>query len=262
VVKLLVVVLCACGQPRLPFSGASDGAADNSGDAPTVVPGDAPTDVPDDAPTDVPGDAPTDVPGRHGLRIVSPAAGSDVIAGATVTVQVVPENGFVPIEVDVSTRDSFAYSTTPPFTIDFPIPREALGRLLIAVIGFSAEDEVVDSVVAVRARTNAVLQTVHILQQDVFLFGVGTQRQLGVLGNYDDGVTRDITSSAVGTSYLTSTPGVVTVSSEGMVVAVGFGNATMVARNGTTQDSITVTVQADTLPAGEQLHSSAPASAR
>ena len=244
--KLLVVVLlCACGQPRLAFSGGVDGAADNPSDGSPKIPG--------DAPTDGPGDAPTDGPGRHGLRIVSPADGSDVIAGATVTVEVVPENGFVPDEVDVSTRDSFAYSTTPPFTIDFPIPREALGRLLVAVTGFSAEDEVVDSVVTVRARTNAVLQTVHILQQDVFLFGLGTQRQLFVLGHYDDGVTRDITSSEVGTSYLTSKPSVVTVSGEGMLVAVGFGNATVVARNGTTQDSITVTVQAAALPAGEQL---------
>jgi hypothetical protein len=257
VVKLLVVVLllCACGQPRLAFSGGADGAADNPSDGSPKIPADAPTDVPADAPTDVPadvpGDAPADGPGRHGLRIVSPAEGSDVTAGATVTVEVVPENGFVPIEVDVSTRDSFAYSTTPPFTIDFPIPREALGRLLVGVTGFSAEDEVVNSVVAVRARTNAVLQTVHILQQDVFLFGLGTQRQLFVLGHYDDGVTRDITSSEVGTSYLTSKPSVVTVSGEGVLVAVGFGNATVVALNGTTQDSITVTVQADALPAGE-----------
>jgi hypothetical protein len=254
VVKFLVVVLCACGQPRLAFSGGADAAADDSSDGSPEIPG--------DAPTDVPGDAPADGPGRHGLRIVSPAAGSDVIAGATVTVEVVPENGFVPIEVDVSTRDSFAFSTTPPFTTDFPIPREALGRLLVAVTGLSAEDEVVDSVVAVRARTNAVLQTVHILHQDVILFGLGAQRDLGVLGSYDDGVTRDITSSEVGTSYLTSKPSVVTVSSEGMLVAVGFGDATVVARNGTKQGSITVTVQADALPAGEQLHSSAPASAR
>jgi hypothetical protein len=62
------------------------------------------------------------------------------------------------------------------------------------------------------------------------------------LGQFADGITRDISSPGAGTTYLTTSPGIVAVSPSGVVTAVNVGRATIVAQNGSLQQSLSVTV--------------------
>jgi hypothetical protein len=80
------------------------------------------------------------------------------------------------------------------------------------------------------------------------LFGRSAQRQLSVVGHYSDGVMRNITASSAGTVYESSNDGVVSVTTEGLLLAEGSGIATVVAQNSGVQDSITVTVHFDAPP--------------
>jgi hypothetical protein len=183
------------------------------------------------------------------VRIVSPAAGAEVIAGELVTVDVVGEGGFALATVLAVANGSVATSTTPPFTTQVRIPSDSLGPIRVFVLGLDAAGEaVVSEEVVVNVRTNATLEAVQIVTQDPILFGVGARRQLVSVGKYSDGFTRDITASLFGTVYRTSNAGVVTVSSEGTIIAVGRGIATVTSQNGNTQDSVTVTVQGNSAP--------------
>ena len=183
------------------------------------------------------------------VRVTSPASGTEVLAGATVTVEIAAENGFVPASVLAVIRDSTALAGASPLVAHIQVPPEALGRVSLFVIGTDANDEsVVSEAVTLNVRTDATLQTVKIVTQDPVLFGTGRQRALDVLGEYNDDVTRDITAAAVGTEYHSSNVSIATVSADGVVTSVSPGIATITARNGTVQDSISVTVLANRSP--------------
>ncbi len=72
---------------------------------------------------------------------------------------------------------------------------------------------------------------------------------LRVTGRYSDKTERDLTSSATGTTYVSSAPQVATVSDDGLVAAAANGAATItVANSGVTTD-VTVVVEIDQPPA-------------
>jgi Domain of unknown function (DUF5011) len=186
------------------------------------------------------------------LRIVSPLFGADVVAGSTLDVVVVAEGGFVPQSIAVMTKGELTNVPTPgsgPFSISLKIPADALGPIRLLAVGTdAAEDSAYSNDVALIARTTATLTGVSIVTQDPYLFGAGARRQLSVLGRYNDGVTRNITESTAGTIYRSSNPGVVDVTPQGMLIALGTGIATVSAQNGLSQDSVTVTVKLNTAP--------------
>jgi hypothetical protein len=68
-------------------------------------------------------------------------------------------------------------------------------------------------------------------------------RQLGVAGIYSDGVSRQLTSSAMGTTYTSSDEKVTTVSPEGKATAQGLGTATITVRNGKYSATVKVVVK-------------------
>lgn len=191
---------------------------------------------------------PSALPPGAALRIVSPARGTEVIAGSKIIVEVVADN-FVPTSVSVMTSKTVASSETAPFRISLDVPSELLGPIRVLAVGEADDDEAVYSQdLVLIVKTAATIQTLSILNQDPVLFGRGTQRQLSVVGRYDDGATREITSSFTGTLYRSSNPNVVAVSSEGVLTAVGSGIATVVVQNGAALDSVSVTVKANRPP--------------
>src|SRR5690606_40432919 len=72
-----------------------------------------------------------------------------------------------------------------------------------------------------------------------------------VVGLYSDGIERDITLSAAGTEYLSSSPAVFEVQGDGYIVSRGAGRATLVARNRLVQDSVTVEVRPNAPPVAD-----------
>lgn len=182
------------------------------------------------------------------LRITSPLDGATVLAGSPLSVTLAAENGFEPTSVLLFTGRSIARVPVVSLTATVTVPKDALGPLVLFAIGFDDQDGVqVTDDVEVHVITNATVQTVRIVTQDPILYSAGQRSQLHVVATYDDGATRDITQG-VGTVYLTSSPNIVTVSTDGVITAVGSGTATVIAQNGMHQDSVTVVVKSNHRP--------------
>lgn len=178
-----------------------------------------------------------------GLAITSPADGTVVASGSAVTVTVAPQNGFTPVRVLLLTPVVAEVIAGAPFEIDLPIPDDAVGSIELLAVGIDAAGDFTSSAsIHLTVVPPAPLTGVTIVNRDPILF-VGESRRIGVLGSYADGIVRDLSGDSAGTEYLTSAPGFFTVSAGGVVSATGEGIATLVARNGGFQDSVTVTVR-------------------
>jgi len=200
------------------------------------------------SPVDPAATTPLLAPGDIGLSIVSPLHGTPVTPGDTMEVSVALEPGFGDVtELFIITSYSTELVEAPtfPFSTSISVPTSAAGSLPLVVFGFSDTGEfLISSVVELSATPEAELVSVYLLDRNPFLIGTGSTTSVDVLGIYDDGIERDITSSVAGTEYLTSDPTIFTVSPSGQLLATGVGKATLIARNGDFQDSVTVEVVA------------------
>lgn len=187
-------------------------------------------------------------PGDIGLSILSPLGGTPVTPGETMNVSVALEPGFgnvTDLFIVTPYSTELVLAPTFPFATTISVPTSAAGSLPLVVFGFSDTGEfLISGVVELGATPEAELVSIHLLDRNPFLIGTGATTSVEVLGTYDDGIERDITSSLAGTEYLTSDPTVFTVSPSGQVTATGVGKATLIARNGGLQDSVTVEVVA------------------
>lgn len=182
----------------------------------------------------------------YGLTISSPLPGTEVTPGGTVEVSVVLDPGIGDVSVlGLVTPFSTVILEPPtfPVVLDMPVPEDAAGAFDLIAFGFSASgDFLFSSTVELGATPNAELVYAHIQNRNPFLFGVGDSSSTSVAGIYDDGINRDITSSAAGTEYLSSNASIFTVTGDGELVATGMGKATLIATNDGIQDSVTVEV--------------------
>ncbi|QSQ13474.1 choice-of-anchor A family protein [Myxococcus landrumensis] len=178
-----------------------------------------------------------------GIRIVSPAPGTPVSPGATVTVVTEGTEGFVPVLAYISGAGRVATMDEPPFTTTFQIPTEAIGTVQLVATGINAQKRMRASTpIFLPVVSSARLGVISVINGDGVLHGVGATLNLTVNGHYDDGIIRDITAQTLGTIYSSSNDGIATVTPAGVVTATGVGIATIVIRNGTVTTSISVTV--------------------
>lgn len=178
-----------------------------------------------------------------GIRIASPAPGTAVSPGATVTVVVEGTDGFVPALAYVAGAGGVATMDEPPFTTSFQIPLEAIGSVQLVATGINAQKRMrVSAPVVLPVVSSARLSVISILNGDGVLHGIGSTMNLTVNGHYNDGVVRNITARELGTIYSSSNDGIVTVTPAGVVTATGLGIATIVIRNGTVTTSISIVV--------------------
>lgn len=177
------------------------------------------------------------------LSIVSPSAGTPVSPGGRVTVALEATGGFQPEIVFVTGAGRAVSLNASPLVAEFPIPAEAIGSVELMAFGIDAEGEILASdPVVLPVASSASLTSIKILNGDATLRGPDSVRRLVVLGHYDDGITRDISSPGLGTVYSSSNTSIATVTSDGTVTGKNPGIATIVVRNGTVFTSINVTV--------------------
>ncbi|NTX12761.1 choice-of-anchor A family protein [Myxococcus sp. CA056] len=177
------------------------------------------------------------------MQIVSPAAGTPVTPGSLITVSLQGTGGFLPVSALVGGVGHGAFMKTAPFTTQLRIPRDAIGTVTLTAYGFDATGTSAESPpLVLPVTTTAKLTSMSVINGDSTLRGVGSTRHLVVVGHYDDGVKRDISSPALGTVYSASNADVATVTLGGTVTSQGVGLATIVIRNGGLHTSITVKV--------------------
>lgn len=131
------------------------------------------------------------------LSIISPAEATEYNAGDTVTIDISGSFGIqnilssmgnirIPLQnhiIENSSSDNF----------NFIIPDNALGRLEIVSVGFDANGYADYDSTYIIVNTNALLQSIEIVQNLIYV-PEGRQEFITILGNYDDGITRDITN--------------------------------------------------------------------
>ncbi len=187
-----------------------------------------------------------------GLVITSPGSGTQVSPGSSIVVVVEPELGVIVDKVLVVGMHPGVgeLDKQPPFEITLTIPAEAEGDFTIFALARDSNgnrfisEGVVLQVVGGQLSAQATLNSITITTQDPILFGPGDNRNLAVLGKFDDDSIEDLTLDD-NTQYLTSDPSIMTVSSEGKVTANGPGKATVIVRNGSAEDSTSVLVFVD-----------------
>jgi cysteine-rich repeat protein len=175
------------------------------------------------------------------VRITSPAAGTEVMAGDEIPVSVEVEPEASGVRVLVVGPDAAAVDEESPFDLMLQIPEEAVGPYSLTAFASNGSDVAMSEPVQIIVQTAAILEEIVVLPVDPVLFALGEEKQLAVMGEYSDGVARDLTSPDTGTTYLTSTPETVAVSADGTITALAPGAATVVVQNGTVQASIGVT---------------------
>lgn len=189
--------------------------------------------------------------------IVSPKEDEQVDAGSWITVTVKPEPGedwqgfiieFKTLEYDAVNK---VYKTT------IQVPNDALGfRNDLRVIGVDSARNKVELTrrVFVKLPSNVVLQGIRVGEELMVLYIAPPDSSLedrqrietdevSVAGIYSDGISRLITPSAMGTTYVSSDEKVVTVDSEGKLAAKALGRSKIAVRNGKYSAAVRVVVK-------------------
>lgn len=192
-----------------------------------------------------------------GATIEYPIEGQQVDAGSWITVVVKPapgeqwENfivGFKPFEYD---------SVNKEYKLSIQVPNDVLGyRDDLRVYGLDKSGNEVELKrgVFVKLPPNVVLKSILPNKDYMLLYKLPAgsdpgdvkrieSRQLTVKGVYSDGVKRNITASAHGTTYTSSNENIVTVSPEGKVTAQGLGEAKIIVKNGTYSAKVEIDVK-------------------
>ena len=184
---------------------------------------------------------------RSGLAISSPASGTHVAAGSSVSVTVEATDGFVPTTVQVvspwNLTTASSGSLASNFSVSVSVPAQAIGPMTLHAFAFDAARNLAQSSdVTILVDVSASVNYVSIGPDPLVLYSRQSTAQLTVTGHYSDGVDRDLTSSAVGTTYWSDNPAVLTVDGEGVVTAAKVGEATVYAETPTTNGALWIRV--------------------
>lgn len=155
-----------------------------------------------------------------GVEIVAPAAGSSAVPGQTLRVRVAGVAGFAPARVLILVGEQSQLVTAAPFEADFVIPADALGTLTLQALGIDAADVVAGGPtleLPVVFDLDGQLSGLQVSPVEIFLYDYHPTEAVRVTGLFADEVERDLTPSALGTTYAVRDPEVASVSPEGVV---------------------------------------------
>jgi hypothetical protein len=188
------------------------------------------------------------------LQITSPASGTVVNPGQTVTVAVSPTSGdtFTGVTLDGDFPFQDQVLTTPlyQFSIIIPSKISAGNHFLTASGARSGQQPGKSNPLILDVEPSASITKIFVRPVTIHFNSVGDRIPLSVAGTFDDGSTIVITKSS-GTTYSSGDPTATAVSSTGIVTAVGFGKygvSPVVVRYGNQTFAVQVSTQRLPLP--------------
>lgn len=184
----------------------------------------------------------------YALQISSPSEGTIVHQGDQVQVVAVPSQGeqIESVFFAIPHVDSMI-DFQPPFEFVFTVPNEVFGQVKIFADGKKQGGGFSKASVNITVAfpPSIVLQGLRVNRdQEILLMSIEDKEKIYLYGQFSDGVKRDISSSATGTTYQTSDARIATVDAEGLVTAVAPGKAVIIAKNGSKQIRIEVQITA------------------
>lgn len=186
------------------------------------------------------------IPNSSNVIIVSPAPGTVVSPGEVVAVEVVPSAGATVDRVLLVGPASAQIDDSAPFEFSLTIPAEAIGATSIVAVGANTEGDYAQSAeVALTCEVASPLVSIRVEPEFPVLLWSHDTIQLSTIGLYSDGVSREITSSQLGTQYLSANPGIATVTSEGFVRGLNLGTVAISVQNGAIAKEVLVVVADD-----------------
>ncbi|MEX2498033.1 MAG: hypothetical protein WD397_04060 [Wenzhouxiangellaceae bacterium] len=174
-----------------------------------------------------------------GLVISSPEDGQAVAAGSSITVTVEPAGSFEANRVMLLSKVGVRVLERGPFEFELEVPEDHLGALELSATGedesgnFATADPII-----VMVEASSELVALDLSPDEVYLNGINDRRQLRVTGEYGDGVSRDLTGPATGTTFSSADPAIATVSDNGILRPRSNGVTTVIASNGGLQVSM------------------------
>ena len=191
------------------------------------------------------------------VTITTPTAGQVFHPGDTLTVTLTPNAGTALtqalVQAGASPRDvGSALLSQSPYTATFTVPPAALGILPVMVTAKDAAGNVCTVTVNALVQTNAALSSMTVAagatapSGAAILTSQGSTNPLTVTGTFSDATYADITSSALGTYYVSGDPTIAAVSADGGLTALADGTVTVTVTNGSVTATQRVIVQLGT----------------
>ena len=189
------------------------------------------------------------------VQIVSPAPGQVFAPGETISITVRLGAGLLANNISVtipgiSTLPGTEYDGNT-FKASFAIPNFFVGPLALTPNITDTNNTAIEGPAVTVAVRSVVAPTTIGFQQRNYRLGpqaIGRPEQLFVFGNYPGDIRRNIKSSAAGTSYVSSNPGVVSVNAEGIFLVNDKGIAIVTASNSGRQDFAAFVVEDSSNP--------------
>ncbi len=182
--------------------------------------------------------------GQVTLRIMQPASGTRVAPGQSVEVEVVVSGGTVTsvgiLAPGYLKGDSVLKS--PPYRFSFtvaPPTQIHVGINSIGAMGFTKSTQVLAKT-DIDVERPDLPEKISVDHSEIEL-EVGAQIPLSVDGRYPDGSIVDLSQSTL-TKYEPRTAGVVSVTSDGVVIGVAPGSTKIVVRHGDARSIVDVTI--------------------
>ena len=131
------------------------------------------------------------------VSIVLPTQGMEYSSGEIMEIEISGSAGILNILTISGTPDNILQSTslenTNAGTVQFTIPEGFLGKYNIVCAGFDENGYADYDASFINVTTNASLESINIAQERIFVVE-GYENRITILGNYNDGETRNITN--------------------------------------------------------------------
>jgi len=187
------------------------------------------------------------------LKVTAPVNGQVFAPGDHLLVNVSIGAGLVATEAGVSFRGLASVEGTglsaSGYQVNFSIPGNFAGPLeIVPTVRDAGNNLIIGVTTTIAVRPTTPPLSLSVTQLNDVLTSIGDTDRIHVTGTYAGSLDMDLTSSASGTTYVSSNTKVVTVDTEGNVKAIGFGTATVTVANSGVQIFVTFSVEDPTHP--------------
>lgn len=184
-----------------------------------------------------------------GITITEPKSGTVYHPGDKVNVRAVADTGEIFIGVFLYSLKSYAsvIDNLPPYELEYTIDPKFTGEDIIVASGKYPNGNTVEAEVKILVTLPSSVTVTGIRVRDdqkyLFMSRIPEDEKIRVYGQYSDGVERDVSSSAAGTTYTSSDEKIATVDANGLVTAVAPGTARITIKNGKNEITVRVDVK-------------------